>query len=182
MSNLTNDKIKIQYHTISSNNEEKKETIVLDKFIDETETLDGFLGDTQKLLENKGIKINIDEYKTNDNINYVGFVDFESLSKLYDKSHVFFFPSMFETTGLVALEANSHGLPTICFNNTAMSSFIVHNKTGIIIEEDYGLVLDVLKNSNHELFNQNNYKDFFKNYSGKNEVLSYLKLINNFRK
>ena len=35
-------------------------TVVLDKDIDDTETLDGFLNDTTKLLKNKGIDIKLE--------------------------------------------------------------------------------------------------------------------------
>ena len=50
-------------HNINDNITNKNTTITLDE-IDDTQTLDGFLSDTQQLLENKGINIEKTEQKT----------------------------------------------------------------------------------------------------------------------
>jgi glycosyltransferase involved in cell wall biosynthesis len=69
-----------------------------------------------------------------DAVQFIDWMKREDLKKLYEKSHVFLFPSH-EGAGMVVAEALSYGLPVICFKNCGPGEFIDDN-CGIRI--DYG--------------------------------------------
>lgn len=62
-------------------------------------------------------------------INFLGWVEKSEMDYHYKNSAVFFFPSH-EGAGMVVIEALSHGLPVICFDNFGAGEFI-NNDCGI---------------------------------------------------
>ena len=57
----------------------------------------------------------------------------EKLVEIYNRMDVLVFPSLVETFGLIAQEAQSCGVPVICIKNTGTSEVIEHEKTGFEI-------------------------------------------------
>ncbi len=83
---------------------------------------------------------------------YLGFVDYENLRKLYSSAFAFIFPSDHEGFGLPILEAMACGCPVIAAMRT---SFLEIGKSSILYAEKqepykYFLEIDSLKTSNEK--------------------------------
>ena len=94
----------------------------------------------EKLLKNRASE--------NKNIiNYIGRVDDENeLRKIYSSNHIFAMPSMFETFGLVYIEALSQGLPVITSYGQGVDGYF---KPGTISEAvDPSSTLDIIRGIN----------------------------------
>lgn len=74
----------------------------------------------------------IDDNGLRENITLVGRVNEEKLNVLYKDSSVFVFPSSHEGYGMVLIEAFSHGLPIVAFNNSAMPYSVKNNFNGLL--------------------------------------------------
>lgn len=61
-----------------------------------------------------------------DKVLFPGFVQGEELSKLYNSADVFIMPSVSEPFGLTALEALSHGTPTLVSKQSGVSEVVDH--------------------------------------------------------
>jgi glycosyltransferase involved in cell wall biosynthesis len=62
--------------------------------------------------------------------------DEEKLVEIYNRMDVLVFPSLVETFGLIAQEAQSCGVPVICIKDTGTSEVIEHEKTGFEISSN----------------------------------------------
>jgi glycosyltransferase involved in cell wall biosynthesis len=58
-----------------------------------------------------------------DRVEFIDWIERESLLRLYASASVFFFPSH-EGAGMVVAEALSHGLPVVCFDNVGPGEFV----------------------------------------------------------
>jgi glycosyltransferase involved in cell wall biosynthesis len=92
----------------------------------------------------------IDEIKKRDNMNYVGFVDYEDLPFLYDLATLFIFPSRYEGFGLPPLEAMQSGVPVVASNASSLPEVV--GDAGILLSpDDYegfiSTILELLSNS-----------------------------------
>lgn len=65
-------------------------------------------------------------------VSFRGRVSDEALDELYRKAEVFVFPSLLEGYGMVLIEAMSHGLPVVAFDNSAMPYTIQHGVNGLL--------------------------------------------------
>jgi glycosyltransferase involved in cell wall biosynthesis len=66
-------------------------------------------------------------------VKYYGFLKDEiKIRLLYSASDVFVFPSLQESFGLVAAEANACGIPVVAFNNAGLKDIIEHKRTGYL--------------------------------------------------
>jgi glycosyltransferase involved in cell wall biosynthesis len=52
-----------------------------------------------------------------DRITFVPWLPRDQVSAIYDRHDIFLFPSLHDSTGLVVLEALSHGLPVVCLDS-----------------------------------------------------------------
>ncbi|MCD6547246.1 MAG: glycosyltransferase family 4 protein [Nanoarchaeota archaeon] len=68
------------------------------------------------------------------NVYYWGVV--RDIIDYYSTADVLLFPSLFESFGLVILEAMAAGLPVVAFDIPPMNELIVHEKTGMLIPQD----------------------------------------------
>ena len=64
---------------------------------------------------------------------FFGHLDSSQLSRLYRSARVFVFPSLFESFGLVYLEAIHHGLPVVASNRSAESEFLTDGETALMV-------------------------------------------------
>jgi len=62
--------------------------------------------------------------------------DFPILSTIYSFSDLFFFPSAYDTDGIVIKEASAHSLPSLVLTNTSVSDLIENNQNGFIQDGD----------------------------------------------
>src|SRR5699024_483413 len=70
-------------------------------------------------------------------IHLLGFLEGESLAKIYQGSDLFFFPSSTETFGNVILEALSSGLPVIGANAGGVKELVVSAHNGILCPRNH---------------------------------------------
>lgn len=87
-------------------------------------------GRDQAILENRVNKLNLNNY-----VVFCGKVtDREKLSYYYKRADLFLFPSCYDTSSLVQVEAASQSTPTLFIKETATSSMIVDNINGYLSE------------------------------------------------
>jgi len=70
--------------------------------------------------------------KNLENVNFLGFLDREKLPSFYSTLDVFVFPSVSETQGLVALEANSCGTPVVAAHSRALKETVKEGVNGFL--------------------------------------------------
>ena len=118
--------------------------------------------------------------KAKENIHFVGFVENEKLSTVYQDHDVFILPSRSEVWGLVVEEAIYWGLPVVVSDRGgAYRDMVEKPKTGLVFELDNR---DSFNNALKEI--ENNYSFYKKNadrfdFDKRDEcqVNAYLKLI-----
>lgn len=71
-----------------------------------------------------------------DNIVFLGAVDNEKLSEVYQQNDVFILPSKSEPWGLVVEEALNNGLPVLVSNRVGCASEIVNDENGLVFKWD----------------------------------------------
>ncbi|MEM2935137.1 MAG: glycosyltransferase [Candidatus Thermoplasmatota archaeon] len=86
-------------------------------------------GPARKEYEEKVIKKGLEE-----NFIFTGFVDDEKLLSYYNSADVFVFPSIYETQGIVALEAMASGLPVVAARAKALPDFIKDGENGYLFD------------------------------------------------
>ncbi|HBW8058002.1 TPA: glycosyltransferase family 4 protein [Klebsiella pneumoniae] len=69
-----------------------------------------------------------------DNICYLGWLDNNKISEFYKKSTFLFMPSRWESFGLVAVEAQSFGLPVLANNIGSLPEVIHDGTTGFLMD------------------------------------------------
>lgn len=74
------------------------------------------------------------QYKKHENINFLGFVTRDIITKEFQDSSYFILPSLGEGFGLVTLEALATGTPVICSDFTGGNDAITDNTNGLVIK------------------------------------------------
>jgi glycosyltransferase involved in cell wall biosynthesis len=93
----------------------------------------------------------IKEYKVEDYVEIIEWIERSKLMAKYEKSSVFLFPSH-EGAGMVVPEAMSFGLPIVCLKNEGPGEFI-HDDCGFAIpHSDYKKTVSELSNALQKLF------------------------------
>lgn len=91
--------------------------------------------------EKERLKTIAKELSVEENILFTGKISEKDLKKYYQNSDIFILPNKYippndiEGFGIVFLEANSYGLPTIGCKNGGVAEAIQNNKTGFLIKE-----------------------------------------------
>jgi glycosyltransferase involved in cell wall biosynthesis len=67
-------------------------------------------------------------------VSFAGFVPGEELRRFYQHCDVFIAPSLYESFGLIHLEAMSWGAPVVAFRTAATPEVVIGGETGILIE------------------------------------------------
>lgn len=87
------------------------------------------------------------------NFTNFGFIDnISTLCLLYNSADIFLSPSIAEAFGKTFAEAQSCGLPVICFDRTGPADIVVHKKTGYVA--DYKNLDDLIYGVNFCLSNK----------------------------
>ena len=71
-----------------------------------------------------------------DRVDFLGWVDFEHKSAVFDQHDLFFLPSKFDSFGMGFIEAMSHGLPVIALDFQAIPDVVPHGVAGILSKDD----------------------------------------------
>ncbi|WP_273875150.1 glycosyltransferase family 4 protein [Serratia marcescens] len=72
------------------------------------------------------------ELSLEDNISYAGWVSKENMADYYLKADVLLMPSRWESFGLVAVEAQSYGLPVIASRCSSLPEVVKEGETGFL--------------------------------------------------
>lgn len=121
-------------------------------------------------------------------VKFQGFVSERQKVELYAKSHIFVAFSRWEGWGVTSLEAQACGTPAIVADVKGLRETVMHNKTGIICENNSIKVL--AKNITDLLTDKEKYRklrtnaiSFAKNFSWKESSEKFLKeIVSEFRK
>jgi glycosyltransferase involved in cell wall biosynthesis len=75
------------------------------------------------------------EYELGENIVFLGYVDENELADMYSKCEIFVFPSLYESFGIVIIEAMSAGLPVVSYDLDCVSETLEEGKYGILVKK-----------------------------------------------
>ena len=103
------------------------------------------------------LKQSVKELNLEPNIEFLGNLPQTKIKDLMNKSKLLIHASQYETFGLVAIEANSMGLPILSINTGSLIEIIENNKNGYFAED----FLDI--DANNFVKDLLNDDDFFKN-------------------
>ena len=71
-----------------------------------------------------------------DHVHFLGFVSKEKLSEYYKQTDIFVVPSVYESFGLIYVEAMMHGVPVIGCRAGGIPEVVENEKTGILVDPD----------------------------------------------
>lgn len=115
-------------------------------FVGRTDHQKGFdhvLNITNLLSQNEDIHITVIgdyviEYKSlpvyGEKITYIGWLKYEDIAPYFFHATVLLMPSRWEAFGLVAVEAQSYGLPVLAFERGSLPEIIINGVTGFLVE------------------------------------------------
>lgn len=99
-------------------------------------------------------KMNLEKYKKNSNIYFLGRISDEKLIKLYSNAKAFIFPSFYEGFGIPVLEAQACGCPVISSNSASMPEVL--GDSALLVSPDNldGFVSAIFKVMNEDIANE----------------------------
>lgn len=110
--------------------------------------------------------------------------DRKELSYYYSRADIMLFPSIYDASSIVQIEASSQKTPTIFLENTATSATVTNNINGFLSKntiEDYtNKIIEVIENKKlYEEVSENAYRDLYKNWDDTVEEVYnlYLEII-----
>lgn len=132
------------------------------------------------------LKSHIKECNLEDDIILCGKIsDREELAYYYKRADLFLFPSVYDASSIVQIEAASQATPTLFLKGTATASTAIDNVNGFLsdysVEAYASRIIEVMQNKElYEKVSKNSFKDLYKTW---NEVVDnayeiYLKKIN----
>ena len=86
--------------------------------------------ETEKILELRRL---VHQHRMEDNVNFVGSLDQESLALYYAAADICAVPSLTESFGLVALEAMACGTPVVGTRVGGLQTLIEHGESGLLV-------------------------------------------------
>ncbi len=115
-------------------------------------------------------------------------VDRNLLACYYARANLFLFPSKYDSSSIVQIEAASQHLPVLFLKDTATSATVTNNINGFIEEDDVNKyarrILKIMKNKKlYQKVCDNAYHDLYKNWDDtiKDVYNRYLKIIDDKR-
>ena len=107
-----------------------------------------------------------------------------ALANFYSRSDLFLFPSLYDASSIVQIEAASQKLPTLFIEGAATTATVTNNVNGFIVPNDiseYANAIIKISNDNklRKRVGENAFHDLYKNWDDRiNEVeKAYLDLI-----
>lgn len=111
-------------------------------------------------------------------IKYLGQLNKDELSKVYDSADLFVDPTYEDNFPTVLIEAMGHGLPLIAYN-TGGCKEIVTPKVGIIVNErNPKSLFETIMNFDFAKYNKQDVKETAKDFSDKIMIEKYISLYN----
>ena len=158
--------------------------VLKDKGVDFTMIFVGAGFDEQKIKETS-TKLGLD-----DNVIFTGRINSRSeLAGYYLRADLFLFPSLFDTNGLVSIEAAAHKLPTLLIENTCAAENVEDGKNGFLaqnnVESYSSKLMDILNNFDKlKEVGENAYKTIYRSWDDVTaEVFKkYKKIIADYKK
>lgn len=112
--------------------------------------------------------------------------DRTELASYYARADLFLFPSTYDASSIVQIEAASQETPTIFLKNTATASTVIDNVNGYISENSTGAfsdrIIDAIEDKKtYEKICKNAYVDLYKTWDETIDIVydAYIDLINN---
>ena len=142
-----------------------------------------FVGSGQ---DEKELRDYIDKLELNDKIILCGRVtNRELLAEYYARSDLFLFPSMYDASSIVQIEAASQKTPTLFLEDSATSCNIKNKVNGYISRNNYkeyaNMILEIINNKKeYKKVCENAFKDIYVTWSksAKKVYETYLKMLN----
>jgi 1,2-diacylglycerol 3-alpha-glucosyltransferase len=130
--------------------------ISFEKNIGEIVEVMPLLDDTILMLVGKGpaeemLRTKAEALGVGDRVIFPGFVSDEELPIYYAASDAAISASRFETQGLSIIEAMATGLPVVCVNERAFSSFVEDGKNGFLFEDNMLEAIEKALNASSEI-------------------------------
>ena len=146
-----------------------------------------FVGSGQ---DEEKLKQKISELDMENDIIMTGKVnDRELLSYYYNRADIMLFPSIYDSSSIVQIEAASQKTPAIFLENTATSATVTNNVNGFLSKntiEDYtNKIIEVIENKKlYKEVAENAYRDLYKNWDDTLEEAYHLyqEIINEKKK
>jgi len=145
------------FHPSGEKNRSGKKTIITVGRVSKDKNLDDFckIKGYNKILVGDGPYLKT--LKSNyPDVEFAGFVPHKDLVGLYNRADVFVFPSVFDTFGLVILEAMACGLPVAAYDVPSPSDIVQNGITGFLgdsleqnIEKSYERLNELSDNARH---------------------------------
>ncbi len=160
-----------------------------------------FIVDSLKILKDRGFKFKMlyvgsgqDEEKLKEKIKELQLgndvllcgrvTDRELMKKIYARADLFLFPSLYDASSLVQVEAASQHTPTIFIEGAATAATVTNNVNGIISKnsiEDYANQIEkmITDNELYKKISDGAFRDLYKNWDDtvKEMYEIYLKMI-----
>lgn len=135
------------------------------------------------------LKEHIKKYHLEDKVILCGKVmDRVILSYYYKRANLFLFPSIYDASSLVQIEAASQKTPTVFLKNTATAATVTDNVNGFLADNDPYLyakkINDILSDEKfYKEVCENAYKDLYKTWDEiiKEVYKDYIKLIDDYK-
>ncbi len=134
-------------------------------------------------------KSNLEKHSKNyqHNIKFAGEVPYTQIPKYYKLGDVFVYTSLFDTQGLVLIEAASSSLPIVTLRNIGTSDFIQNNINGYIlpeVENDFVNAIEKIvkdKSTREKFINYNN--EYINKYTDNSDqtLKFYKEVIDKYR-
>lgn len=130
--------------------------ISFEKNIGEIVEVMPLLDDTILMLVGKGpaeemLRTKAEALGVGDRVIFPGFVSDEELPSYYAAADAAISASRFETQGLSIIEAMATGLPVVCVNERAFSSFVEDGKNGFLFEDNMLEAIEKALNASSEI-------------------------------
>ena len=165
-----------------------------------------FIVDVAKILKDKGFKFKlmfvgpledgdkllkkINEYGLNNDVIITGkIMDRDLIAKIYHRANLFVFPSLYDASSLVQIEASSQKTPTIFIEGATTACSVIDNQNGFLAPNDANLFADRIIDifNDKELYNkvsEGAYKDLYRHWDDLTKDLykEYKRIIKEYNK
>ncbi len=124
-----------------------------------------------------------------DNCIFTGTLSDPSLIKAYySRADLLLFPSTFDTSGVVKVEASAHKTPALVIKDSCASDSVIHGENGLLCEENKeslsSVLLEVIDGKyNLDDMGENAYSTIYRSWSGeaKNILAKYEQVIKEYK-